>query len=167
MKKHTTRPIEDLFNTGSTGEDANILFEQYKLYVESMNKISERRNQANTFFLTLNTIYITTLTGFFSLTKQPSTRYEWIIFAGITGIIFSFIWRRLILSYEQLNTGKFRIIHALETRLPAKLFTAEWDILEQGKGKCYKPFSHVEMYVPLIFVFLYAALVIALLIELL
>jgi len=165
MNKQSTESNAELFNKGSAGKDASLLFEQYRLYVESMDRISERRYQANTFFLTVNTILVTSLTGFLSLTKQPITRYGWIIFSAIAGIIFSFTWCRLIQSYRQLNRGKFKIIHALETHLPARLFAAEWDVLNHGDGTVYKPFSHIEMQVPLVFVLLYAALVIVLLIE--
>ena len=34
------------------------LLEQYKLYVQMADKISERRQSANTFFLTINTVLI-------------------------------------------------------------------------------------------------------------
>ncbi len=40
MKVTTTEEIDQLFNKGSAGKDTNILFEQYKLYIESMDKIS-------------------------------------------------------------------------------------------------------------------------------
>ena len=34
------------------------LMEQYKLYVETADRVSERRSTANTFFLTANTLLI-------------------------------------------------------------------------------------------------------------
>ena len=37
------------------GEYQNHLLEQYKLYVQMADKISERRQSANSFFLTVNT----------------------------------------------------------------------------------------------------------------
>lgn len=37
------------------------LFEQYKLYVESAEKISDRRQNANNYFLTINTALISFL----------------------------------------------------------------------------------------------------------
>jgi hypothetical protein len=138
--------------------DAKVLIEQYKLYVEMMDKVSERRHQANSFFLTVNTILITALTGFISLTRQSVTQYGWIIVAAIVGVVFCLTWRRLIHSYGQLNSGKFKIIHLLETRLPARLFDAEWDALNRGDGTVYKPFTRTEIRVPLAFAMLYGLL---------
>lgn len=149
-----------------TEKESELLFEQYKLYVELMDKVSERRHQANSFFLTVNTILITALTSFVALTQQPNIRYGWVIVAIIAGIIFCVTWRRLIQSYRQLNTGKFEIIHLLETRLPARLFYAEWEVLKRGDGTVYKPFSHEERRVPMVFLFLYAVLGVFLLLEL-
>lgn len=149
-----------------TDRETELLFEQYKLYVELMDKVSERRHQANSFFLTVNTILVTALTSFVALTQQPHLRYGWVIGAVIAGIIFCLTWCRLIQSYKQLNTGKFEIIHLLETRLPARLFYAEWEVLKRGDGTVYKPFSHEEKRVPIIFLLLYAVLGIFLLLEL-
>jgi len=152
--------------TEMSESESELLFEQYKLYVELMDKVSERRHQANSFFLTVNTILITALTSFVALTQQPNIRYGWVLVAIVAGIIFCLTWRRLIQSYKQLNTGKFEIIHHLEKRLPARLFYAEWEVLKCGDGTVYKPFSHEEMRVPVVFLLLYAVLGIFLLIEL-
>lgn len=92
--------------------ESELLFEQYKLYVELMDKVSERRHQANSFFLTVNTILITALTSFVALTQQPNIRYGWVSIAIAAGIIFCLTWRRLIQSYKQLNTGKFFRYHS-------------------------------------------------------
>lgn len=158
-----------LFNELVPGEKekaADLLLEQYKIYVELMDKVSERRHQTNSFFLTVNTILITALTSLIALTSQPTIRYGWIVVAAITGIVFCLSWRRLIHSYRQLNNGKFKIIHLLETRLPARLFDAEWDALGHGDGTVYKPFAHTEMLVPVIFAALYGVLVVILVGEL-
>jgi len=43
-------------------EELKLAFEQYKLYVEMADKISERRGHANTFFTTVNTLLFTVAT---------------------------------------------------------------------------------------------------------
>jgi len=138
--------------------EAKLLMEQYILYVEMTDKVSERRHQANSFFLTVNTIIVTALTGLVSLTQEFSAPYSWAIVPALTGIVFCLSWRRLIQSYGQLNRGKFKIIHLLETRLPASQFNAEWDALNHGDGTVYKPFTQTEMNVPLVFVGIYLIL---------
>ena len=145
----------------------DLLFEQYKLYVEMMDKVSERRHQANSFFLTVNTILITALTGFIGLTKQSALQFEfaWMIVAGLAGVVFCLTWRRLIHSYGQLASGKFKIIHLLESHLPARLFDAEWDALNRGDGSVYKPFTQAEIGVPLVFAGLYITLILFAIID--
>lgn len=151
-----------LFNetfTDMSEYEVKLLMEQYKLYVGTMDKISERRYQANSFFLTVNVIVTTVLTGFISLTQESSVSYIWLIVPSLAGVVFCVSWRRLIQSYKQLNNGKFKIIHLLERRLPARLFDAEWDALNRGDGSVYKPFTQTEMYIPLVFVGLYGILI--------
>lgn len=42
-------------------KDDKLIFEQYKLYVESADRISQRRSSVNTFFITANSIMITVI----------------------------------------------------------------------------------------------------------
>ena len=64
-------------------------------------------------------------------------------------------------SYKDLNTGKFKIIHEIENKLPLALFDAEWTALGRGKNsKLYLPFTHIEIWIPRIFVILYVVLLI-------
>ncbi|RME59068.1 hypothetical protein D6779_05130 [Candidatus Parcubacteria bacterium] len=161
MTKQNENPgiVHKLFRHQSAdASEESLLFEQYKLYVEMMDKVSERRHQANSFFLTVNTVLIMALTSFISLSDKPTIQYSWMIFASTAGVIFCISWLRLIRSYRELNRGKFKVIHLLETRLPARLFDAEWDALRYGDGAVYKPFSQIEMQIPIVFMFLYGAL---------
>ncbi len=51
---------KSLFNTKvKTENKTEILLEQYKLYINLMDKIAERRLQINSFFLTVNSTAIT------------------------------------------------------------------------------------------------------------
>ncbi len=64
-------------------------------------------------------------------------------------------------SHKQLNTQKFKIIHQMEKQLPVELYKDEWTNLGEGKNwKKYIPFSHIEMTIPFVFIFLYGALLI-------
>lgn len=161
MNDQTSQLSAKLFNKipeEMSNQELDWLIDQYKLYVEMMDRVSERRHRANSFFLTVNTLLITALTGFVSLTQRPNIQYGWITVASVAGVVFCLTWRRLILSYKQLNTGKFKVIHLLELQLPARLYDVEWDALNHGDGTVYRPFSHTEMVVPLVFAFLYGVL---------
>jgi hypothetical protein len=138
------------------------LLQQYKLYVEMADKISERRQSANSYFLTVNSIIVSLLGALCGL-GLASQCPNWRCFLPLIcllGIIISIVWATLILSYRQLNSGKFEVIHMMESQLPAAPYDTEWKILEEGKGKRYLPFTHVEQLVPYIFAGLYILLAI-------
>jgi hypothetical protein len=162
MSEQTPGVINKLFNkipAEMSVWEVKMLLEQYKIYVAMMDKISERRHQANSFFLTVNTAILTILSTSVLQNEKNETRFFLTLLAALGGIIFSFTWRELIQSYKQLNKGKFKVIHLLETRLPARLFDAEWDALNHGDGTVYRQFSRTEMIVPVLFVVLYGILI--------
>ncbi|MBN1655089.1 MAG: hypothetical protein JXA30_15075 [Deltaproteobacteria bacterium] len=130
------------------------LFEQYKLYVASAEKISEWRVSSNNYLLTVNTLLVT-LYGL--LPKATSTGY-WAILVPIAGILVAFTWYRIITSYRDLNGVKYRVIHELEKHMPAELYAYEWKKAEEGKGKAYHPLTHLERWIPVVFMILYVGL---------
>lgn len=132
------------------------LFAQYKLYVESAAKISERRESANNYLLTVNA-FLVTLYGLLA-----ASRYKgyWSILVPIAGVLVSVAWHRIITSYRDLNSVKFKVIHELEREMPAALYCYEWHKAEEGRGSAYHPLSHLERWVPIIFILLYIVLAI-------
>jgi len=122
-----------------------------------MDRVSSRRQSANHYFLTVNSFFVV-LFGILAQTTPASIHRAWSLVVPVAGIVTCVAWAALINSYRQLNTGKFKIIHELETVLPAALFDAEWQVLEEGKGKAYRPFTHLEVWIPWVFVTLYVAL---------
>jgi hypothetical protein len=152
MKKDELEKI--LFNQSSfsISEDYyKYLFEQYKLYIESAEKISDRRQKSNEFFLALNTA-ILTVVGF-AIGKGDGFPPFFYILIGSGGIIICYFWYRIVRSYKGLNGGKFDVIHMIETKLPLSLYNSEWEILGRGNDKNkYWPFSHIELNIPWIFI---------------
>ena len=139
--------IEDL-----TESDRNLIFEQYKLYVEMADRISQRRMEANNFFIGVNTLLFTII----AFVNNPTV--IWKITIGCLGCALCFIWYFNINSYRQLNTGKFKVIHEIENYLPLSGYAYEFDILKSGNKKSiYWPLSHVEKAVPIIFLIAYIA----------
>lgn len=136
-------------------EDKRIIFEEYKLYVQTAENNSDRRQTANNFFLSFNSLLISG-TGFLIATTGKS----WLILLSLVGIISSFLWVTTINSYRQLNSGKFKVIHDLEKHLPYALFKKEWDYLGKGEiRKKYKKLTLVETGVPYTFMILYGFLI--------
>ena len=152
----TKKEEKELINKDYGKDFHNHLLEQYKLYVESADKISSRRDSANHFYLTLNSALFA-ISGYLSfLNKNPLI----FILIPLAGIIISFYWMKTIKSYRNLNSGKFKIIHKLEDYLPASIFKYEWQILERGKTKIYLPLTVVEKGIPNVFIAMYILIII-------
>ena len=145
---------KDLWNSGFDVNQAynSLLLEQYKIYIEMADRISQRRMLANTFFLTLNTsiiaIIITVSSGFDSIQN---------IIIVSTSVISCIVWAALLRSYRTLNTAKFEVIGAMEKKLPCSPFyNAEWKSLKYGENKgVHIPFGAIEKLVPFLFIMLY------------
>lgn len=127
------------------------LLEQYKLYVASTEKISDRRVSSNNYLLTVNAFLIT----LYGLLIAGQYKGYWVILVPIAGILVSLTWYKIIISYRNLNTVKFKIIHEIEQLMPAALYEYEWKMVDEGQGKIYRPLSHLEQMVPIIFIILY------------
>lgn len=127
------------------------LLEQYKLFVHTSLDVTSKRLESNKFHLTLNSIvfaiasYLTTL-----------NQYAVIVLFSAAGILISYVWRRNILAYKELNTAKFKVIHELEAYLPASIF--KWE--EKHYLKKYHGTTSTEKWHPLIFIVLYTLVII-------
>jgi hypothetical protein len=131
------------------------VFEQYKMYIEGAEKVSDRRQNANNYFVTINTALIS-LIGLCFKTDLFTSHYWIKSLISLLGIIICIIFYHLIRSYKQLNTGKFEVIHEVEKNLPLALYKHEWEKLGEGKDNSkYYPFSHIELLIPWIFGVIY------------
>lgn len=136
-----------------------LLIEQYKLYVDTTNKTSDRRGTAHTLLLTVNTSLITVYGLVIAKdTTLASAHGPWMWLVPLVGLLVAIAWFMLIRAYRALNTGKFKVIHELEARLPARLFDLEWEFLRRGEGWQYTPLTHMEQYIPIAFGIFYLAL---------
>lgn len=146
-------------NNLTNDNDKTLLLEQYKTFVESADKISDRRINVNTFFITLNSALITVMTIFFSNTSL-------LILLTSLGIIFSTLWFLNLKNYKQLNNCKFHIIQKIESYLPINLYKMEWKLLTSKKSrKKYLPVSKLEIILPFIFIIAYILIIIYLIVN--
>jgi hypothetical protein len=97
--------------------DATLL-DLYKLVVEMADRISVRRGQANAYFLAVQTTLATVAAA---LPATPLAAAAELAVA----LLLSTVWWLQLRSYRDLNRAKFRTVLALETRLPAALYTDE------------------------------------------
>ncbi|WP_316529511.1 RipA family octameric membrane protein [Kitasatospora brasiliensis] len=131
------------------------LMELYLLAVEMTDRVSERRGSANTFFLSVQTALVT-LIGF-GIPKLSESPW-WVATAvALAGITLSGAWWMQLRSYRDLNGAKFLVINRLEKKLPAQIYTDEWDILRNPEApgrlhhRHYTELGTTERAVPIIF----------------
>jgi hypothetical protein len=141
---------EDFINKDYGKDFQKHLLEQYKLFVGTSLDVTTKRLESNKFHLALNS-FIFGLTSYLTTMNQHVV----IILLSIVGILISFVWRRNILAYKELNSAKFKVIHELETYLPACLFKCE----EKHYLHKYHGLTSTEKLFPLIFVFLYLSVI--------
>lgn len=87
------------------GDYESVVLEQWKTCIAEANGISEKRNNANNIFITLNTALFAVIT--FSLD------YKSILLSAI-GIAICILWICTINSYKKLNSVKYEIINEME-----------------------------------------------------
>lgn len=141
----------------------NHALEQYKIAVEMADRTSQRRNVMHGFFLSGNSILLTvTAVGLPVLSDGGSFVVFSVGFVCIIGILLCYYWRKLVVHYCQLNSGKYSVIQKMEKLLPLAPYDAEWMVLGEGKDpNRYTPLTRTEAKLPLVFAGLYVVLAVA------
>ncbi len=153
-------PIDaDLFPQGIPTDEKQVdrMFELYKIMVTSSEALVGRRQGVNTFFLTINGALLTAAGLVLNNGNDTRVQAGGLLVLTITGAILAGAWRSLLLSFGQLNTGKFAVINRIEKLFPVAIFDAEWKALKKGEDpKTYRTFSSREVWPPVTFFCLYA-----------
>lgn len=138
------------------------VFELYKLYKETTEKVSDRRAVANTWMLSVNSA----LVAFYVLMEKgkeivgSSGRHLWLFALPVAGFIISMAWAALLVSYRKINHAKFKVLMEMEHHFPYALYTREDQILQESKRW---NLSNIESWIPWAFGLLYAFLAIVVL----
>lgn len=132
--------------------------EIYKTYLEMADRISERREKANSFFLAVNTALVALLAkDAFSSAAVAHRTLE--VLVPLAAMVLCYLWHRIVRSYRDLNSAKFKVVHEIENQLPLRPYDAEWESVERGKNPAlYLPFTHVESLVPWLFMTMHAVI---------
>lgn len=129
--------------------------EQYKLYVESAQTVTERRLHSGNFFLAINS----SLVAVFGVVLSSFGKHRWNAAIPLTGVLVSVLWHRIVKSYKDLNSIKFKVIEEMEKHLPAAPFRHEWQECGHGKDTTkYRLLTHSEQWVPIVFLIFYIVL---------
>lgn len=133
----------------SAKADRTERYEIYKLMVEMADRVSQRRQVANSFYLSINTFLITS-SAYISTT---AVSLQVILVVCFAGVAISVLWTKAIDSYKSLNESKFAVINAIEEKLVAKPYSEEWARIDPAiHGKKHRPFHQTERLVPRIFI---------------
>ena len=132
------------------------LLEQYKLYVQSAENVSARRVASSRYLLALNAA----LVALYGVQSAGFGQSYWTLLVPLIGLPVSLLWYRIIKSHTNLNRVKFDVIHKLEEHLPAAIYTYEWQLAEEGKGKSYRAVTTLEQWIPVLFAVLHVGLTI-------
>ncbi len=125
----------------------DIFMREYEIMVDSTMQVTTWRQNANNFYLTVNTALLSV--DAYLLTASSHIG----LVVGVSGIIITILWRTTILYYGDLNKVKFNIIHKMEEKLPVALFKDEWTELKK-KHRRITP-TRIEKWVPIIFLLAY------------
>lgn len=135
------------------------LLEQYKLYVEMADRVSQRRDQSNRFYVTIVSALVALLIVMARIGVSDAVWIAALLIAGLFGIALSGIWILNIRSYRTLNSAKFEVINSIERQLPWAGYTDEWEILRPKNARPqYLQLSRVEQLVPWLVILLFAGI---------
>lgn len=135
------------------------LLEQYKMYIEMMDRVTERRGKINAFYISLLSSLLALLSLLIDKNIFYGSKNALVLILAILGLALCYIWYINIDSYKQLNYLKFRVIHEIEPCLPFPFYSKEWKI-EKNKVGQYRRLSKVEKSIPIIIAIPYLGLLI-------
>ena len=122
------------------------LIEQYTTYVNTTLNVSNRRMRNNRFYVLLLSGTLAVLSV---LTETQIIQEVGLLLAGLLGLALCILWYLSIVSYKQLNSGKYKILTAMEEDLPAAPFDDEWEVLDRGENwQTYITHTRVERKIP-------------------
>lgn len=137
----------------NTTEDKELLLNQWQTCVDMANSVSQRRDNMNNIFITLNLAIMAAV----SITWDIKS-----LFILIAGITICILWMLNIRNYKLLNTAKFNVINSIEEKLPLAPFKDEWQFLKNSKK--YMDSTTLERILPITFIILYIVAVIAIIV---
>lgn len=154
------RDFEDgdynVFNQDINELDKAVLFEQYKVFLQTSEDLVSRRQNVNNFYISINSALMAAFGIVFALDIASVYKFFTVLLLSVVGIILSVSWIKILTSYGDLNSSKMKIINHIEKQLPASLYKAEWEALSDKLNKRkYVSFTKSEKRVPTLFIVVY------------
>lgn len=134
-------------------EKTTVLLEQYKLYIEMMDRTSQRRMDSGKYYLTVLTGISAIVPLIFGEKKLLIEEFGPVLLVvSILGLLICCTWISNIASYRNINNAKFEVILDMEKKLSYPCYEREWNLLQKDSNKRYIQFSKVERIIPIIFI---------------
>ena len=131
-------------------EDKKVLFEQYKIVVETLNKINEIRESANNFWTGINGALIAGIAYIRDAEGIEGAHKSYFIWTVIfVGIILSCSWLSYLSTIKKSVDIRNDMLIQFEKYFPAKVFTIS--ISNIGRKEGAGSLSIKEMFVPALF----------------
>lgn len=145
-----------LFNVEPSELNQEALLEQYKLFLQTSEDLVNRRQNVNSFYISLSSAVVAIMGVLFALDFGYTGKLIVGAVFCIIGIILSMSWSKTLSCYGNLNGSKMKIISSIEKQLPLSLFDAEWAALsDKLNKKKYVSFTESEQAIPRLFGVLY------------
>jgi hypothetical protein len=121
------------WDRGAPSHDA--IWNQYSMMVQSWESLIARRQTVNTLYVSATAALLAVIGAVISTFDKTgiATSAAGVAVLSLLGAALSFNWRRTLVSYGILSAAKSDVVHALEEYMPARLFDAEWQVLESKR----------------------------------
>lgn len=150
-----------LFNGSPKELNRDALLEQYKLFLQTSEDLVNRRQNVNSFYISLSSALVAILGVLFALDFGHKGKLIVGFVFCVIGIILSISWSKTLSCYGNLNSSKMKIISSIEKQLPLSLFDAEWAALsDKLNKKKYVSFTESEQAIPRLFSVLYSIIMV-------
>lgn len=144
---------EDVLETLTPNPD----LDQWKFYAQTTLNTSNRRLKNNRFYVRL---LIGLLAAVGAGQKLGLVSPVGVLLAGAVGFPMCILWYFHILSYKQLNSGKYQVLKEMAENLPYAPFDKEWEILDEGENTdTYITHTSVEVWWPRVIGYPFAVMI--------
>lgn len=132
-------------------------WDEYKMFVEDTQRLSDRRQAANNIYLSVNSLLLGAVALLVQLggLNQP-VFLPIVILIAIAGFFICRDWLRLLLTYRQLLNLRFSVLKEREKSFTGSFTMYHVEDREMGYSDPQQGFWRIEINLPSVFRFVYA-----------
>jgi hypothetical protein len=156
----STRTSSCVRKAAPVADDKDPKLALFELYLATAEKVSDRRAQANSWMLSVNSA-IVALYGYLQADKLAvgaGQKAIWLWAIPAAGALVCAAWIVLLTSYRKLNRAKFAVLEQIEVDLPFQVFAREREFYSRQRRRAL---SYIESLIAVCFVLLYVAMLVA------